>query len=309
MAQATKGIAHGLFKVMVGLVDDNGFNYGTAGAGAAEGTTLYPHILTEAQSATLPNPSRTTVDFTGDDGWVGSYIYGITSIGTSEVTSATMDSTLIALLSNSSADSTTNSRFTMFSENVLENTPPQVWVAISYRLQARDSGIKGANKYITSILPRAWVTPAGLSGAPSFQSQGTYSYTLQPTSGDRFPFGLRFECTNLSLANNEGVAVHLISDNPVHMVGHVATNAATTETITLPFKIAGATSITTPDSSTDPVIVTIDGKVVDATSVDIANSTVTVSPISPATSFSGGEYIGIFYETNYEPSSAAAANC
>lgn len=308
MAQIKIGDPHGLFRVFVGLVDENGYNFGTAGPGVAEGTLVSPYLIRYAQSAEIGLPDRTVIDFTGGDVWTGSYVYGITSLGTFEMTLSTVEAELVAFLADSTVDSVTNDRQTIFSDNIMIPTPPQAWMMIVFRIQSKEVGQKGANKFLTIILPRTWVSPKGISGAPAFQAAGTYGFTIVPTVGDRFPWGLPFSCTNLNLELDETPVLYIITDYPVHTVGYVASAGNATETITLPFKPVGE-DIATPDSSVDPLQTYIDGRAQDADSVTVETGEVIVSPIAPAASFSGGEYIGVFYETQYEPTASSSTIC
>jgi hypothetical protein len=41
----------------------------------------------------------------------------------------------------------------------------------------------------------------------------------------------------------------------------------------------------------------------------VSTGEVIVSPIAPAATFDGGEYIGIFYETEYVPTVSVASIC
>lgn len=299
MAQIKVGDPHGLFRVFVGLVDSNGYNYGTSQLSAAEGTQLNPYTVRYAQNAEIAMPDRTVIDFTGGDIWTGSYVYGITSLGTFQLTLSTVEADLIALLSASGVDQTQNTRQTVYGENIMLPTPPQAWMMTVFRIQSKEQGTTGANKFLTVVLPRTWVTPKGISGAPTFQAAGTYGYTIIPTVGDRMPWGPAFSTTALNFSEDQSPNFYVITDNPVHAVGFIAASGETDETITLPF-LPVAHDYSTPDSSTQPVQVYIDGVQTNATSINASTGEVVV----PAdTTFSGGEYIGIFYETNYETAS------
>ena len=84
--------------------------------------------------------------------------------------------------------------------------------------------------------------------------------------------------------------VYLITDNPIHFVGHKAA-AGVSSTITLPFSPVGVQAdYASPNSSTQAIQVVVNGVVTNATSIDVANRTVTV----PTTA---GDYVGILYET------------
>lgn len=300
MAQVKIGDAHGLYRILIGLVDPLGYNYGTAGEGVAEGTLVSPYFMRFPKNAAPALTDRTMIDFTGGDVWTGSFVYGITSLGQFEMTSSTVEADLIAMLGQSSVDNTTNTRTVMFSENIMLPTPPQVFIIIVFRLQSKEVGQKGANKFMSYVLPRTWVAPKGVSGAPTFQSAGEYGFSVTPTVGDRLPWGIPFSATGMNLQEDEGPIISFITDNPIHTVGYIAEAGASTVTITLPFKPVGS-NIATPNSSVDPVQVYVDGVQHNADSVTVATGQIVVSPISPAVTFTGGEYIGVFYETNYVP--------
>lgn len=303
MAQTKIGDPHGLYKVFIGLVDDNGYNWGTAGESVSDGTLVTPYHVRYAQNAEIAMPDRTVVDFTGGDVWTGSYVYGITSLGTFELTLSTIETDLIALTSGSSSDQTLNTLQTVFAENIMRPTPPQVWMMTVFRLQSKEPGSVGANKYITIVLPRVWVAPKGVAGAPAFQAAGTYGYTIIPTIGDHMPWGPAFDETTsgaggtigLDLENNQTPSFYVITDYPVHAVGFKAASGASA-TVTLPFKPAGVQAdYTTPDSANQRVQVYVNGVQTDATTITLSSRQVVVP--GP---FTGGEYIGIFYETEYK---------
>ncbi len=300
MAQIRIGDPHGLYKVFIGLVDSLGFNYGTAGESVAEGTFLAPYEMKYPKSAAIEQPDRATIDFTSGDVWTGSYVYGITSLGQFQLTSSTVEGDLIAMLSSSNVDNSTNERMVMFSENIMLPTPPQAFLLIVFRIQSKEQGQVGANKYMSYIVPRAWVAPKGVSGAPSFQTAGEYGFTITPTVGDRFPWGLPFSETGMNLQNNQAPVISLITDYPLHPVAYIAEAGASSVNITLPYKPVGS-NIASPDSSVDPVQVFIDGVMTNADSVTVSNGQVVVSPIAPAVTFTGGEHIDILYETAYVP--------
>ncbi len=288
MAQTKIGNAHGLYRVQIGLVSSNGENYGSSASPSAA-TVLPSYVIKDPKSAEIPAPDRTVIDFTGGDRWRGSYQYGITSMGSFEMKLATVDATFIALAAGSSVDQTTNTRLTIFGENNLRPTVPQMWIALTYRLQSREAGSKGADKFITSVIPRCWVAPKGLTGAPSFQGVGEYTFTVVPTIGEKFPTGLAFG-TNQDFEEDEAAVFHIISDNPIHFVGYIA--SGTTTTLTLPYKPISYT-YTSHDSSTMPVQVVVDGVITDATSVTQATGVVVVPTIAE-------DYVGVMYETLFE---------
>ena len=306
MAQIKIGDPHGLYRVFVGLVDENGYNYGTAGSGVAASTLVSPYMMKYAKNAEIAQNDRNVIDFTGGDVWTGSYVYGITSLGTFSLTSSTLEADLIALTSGGQVDQTLNTLQTVFAENILRSTPPQVWVMIVYRIQSKESGSTGANKYLTVVCPRTWTAPKGVSGAPAFQSAGEYGFTMVPTVGDRMPWGPSFAETTSGASGTIGLdqelnqtpTFYVISDYPLHAVGQKPTAGSSNEDVVLPFVPAGVqTDYTTPDSSTQRVQVYVDGVQVDAASVTLSTKTVVVAP--PGGTWAGTEYIGVLYETAY----------
>lgn len=299
MAQVSIGDPHGLYRVFVGLVSTEGYNIGTTTGPAlpAEETQVTPYEMKYAQSAEISMPERTVIDFTGGDVWTGSFVYGITSLGTFQLVSSTIEGELIALLSASGIDTTQNTRVAAFAENIMLASPPQAWLMTVFRLQSKAAGSVGANKYLTIVLPRVWVAPQGISGAPTFQGAGTFGFTIVPTIGDRMPWGPLFSSTTLNFANDDtSPNFYLITDNPIHTTGYVALAAEADESITLPYLPISGYDYSSPDSSTDPVQCYIDGTQTNATSVTQATGVVVVPS---GGTFTGGEFIGILYETAY----------
>jgi hypothetical protein len=298
MAQITSGDPHGLNRIFVGLVDNEGYNLGTLTARPADGTLMTPYQILYPKDAMPALPDRSVIDFTGGNVWTGSYMYGITSIGSFNMNIATIEAELIAMLTNTEVDQTTNTRSTMFAENILLPTPNQAWLMIVYNIQSKEDGSVGANKYIHTIIPRAWISPKGTNGAPSFQSPGSADYTVAMTVADRTPFGLLFSDTTMNLEGNRTPFYHDIRDNQLHIVTFTAA-AGATEVVTLPYKPV-AYDYSTPDSNDDPVSCFVNGEIVNATTVNATTGAVTLTNAGGG-AFSGGEIIGIIYETNYVP--------
>lgn len=217
MVQIQSGDPHGLIRVMFGLVGQDGRCYGTAGPSLANGSSSSMYVANYPKTCELPLPDRPVIDFTGSDRWQGSYQYGATSLGSFNLTMENIDAALIAMVTGGNVDLVTNLRRTMYSEDVLREELPQCCVILSYRIQARGGDNDGGNYYIHSIIPRAWVAPRSVSGAPGFQAAGEYGFQITPTSSKRLPHGLTFADTDLQLQDDRGVVVHMITDNPIHV--------------------------------------------------------------------------------------------
>ncbi len=91
-------------------------------------------------------------------------------------------------------------------------------------------------------------------------------------------------------------------------MGYTATDTNASESITLPFKPV-VFDYSAPDSSTDPVQCWVNGVSINADQITQSNGEVEVSPVAPAPTFVSGDYIGIFYETDYESTTASSVTC
>ncbi len=298
MAQIKVGDIHGLYTVFVGLINGEGYNQGVAGSGITEETLVSPYRLRYPKDASIPLSDRTVINFQGGDVWTGSYVYGIADMGSGSLVSSTAEIPLITLLTGSGYDQTLNTLSTYYTENIMKSTPDQAWMMSVHRIQSKEAGTKGKNAYWSMIMPRGWILPKGNSGQ-TFQNGGQYEMTIVPTVGERMPWGPLFSTTELDLENNETPIFYVITDYPPAVVGWQPASGDATTSIVLPYDLAGvAADYTTPDSANQRLQVYIDGVQTDADSINFTTRTVVVSPISPATTFDGTEYIGIFWETN-----------
>lgn len=227
MVQVKSGSPHGLAFVQVALMGPDGRHYGTSGYGAAAGVNSHAYLCRNPTAADLPLPDRTTIDFQGGDKWLGSFQYGITSLGSFNITLDNIDATLIAMVTGSLVDQTTNQKWTIYSENILASSLPQVCILVTFRLQSRESGTDGGSYYITYMINRAWMAPKGVTGAPSFQARGQYTFQITPTASDKMVTGLAFGA-NQNYDNNRTPIVAIISDNPLGLSMFIGDGADTT---------------------------------------------------------------------------------
>jgi len=287
MAQLKKGDAHGLAYVQVALVGTNGYAYGQVGSSLAQAADSGAYLISEPKSATMPTPDRNTINFTGGDIWLGAYQYGIDAVGSFDMTVSGFDADLIALVTGSAVDQTWNQQWTLFSENELANELPQVCMIFSYRLQARGPS-DGAALWINTIIPRAWCGPRGLTGAPSFQSAGEYSFTVTPTSSTVIPNGSLLSATSLALERNKGFRVHVIADKPLGLHTFIADGSATTFTLDY---LPTDDTVTLSNAGN---LMAIDGTLTAASSVNTSSGLVTLSAAGSA-----DDIVTMLYETNF----------
>lgn len=282
MVQIKRGSAHGFAFAQIGLVSQGGAHYGTAGPSAANGTTTHAYLVREPKSADIPQPDRTVIDFTGGDRWLGSYQYGITSLGSFSLTINPVDATLIALASGSSVDQTTNAEWTIYSENVMAASLPQVCLLLTWRLQSRETGTDGGDYFLTYIIPRAWMAPKG--AAPAYQTAVDYQFQITPTASDRFPTNEPFG-VNQDFQDNKTPVVAVISDNPLGLTTHISDGAATQFSL-------GYRPVSTDTTSTNGKNHYVSGTVAtNVTSVALTNGLVTAAAGTAA------DYRAMLYET------------
>lgn len=297
MAAIKRGNPHGLYKVLVQLTGASGMSYGQAGSGISNGATSQSYVAHYPKSATLPTPDRTTLDFTGGDVWIGSYQYGITSMGSFEVTMAELDADLIALVTGSNVDATSNTEWREFSRNELRGALPQVSLILIYRLQSTDPNTFGQTYYVNTVIPRCQMAPKGINGGPAFQAAGEPVYQITPTSAGRKVHGVAFG-SNLNVANNQLMAYHIITEYPLYMVSHRANG--TSASIVGTYKPV-TSSVGTASATKNPVTKFVESTLTAtpgvADTVTVATATFEIgTALTPAS----GDMLNVFYETDYE---------
>lgn len=285
MVNIKRGSAHGFAFAQIALVGQNGAAYGTSGSSMANGATSSAYLVREPKSADIPQPDRTVIDFTGGDRWLGSYQYGITSLGSFNLTINPVDATLIALVTGALVDQTTNAEWTIYSENVMAASLPQVCLLLTWRMQSRETGTDGGDYFLTYIIPRAWMAPKG--AAPAYQTAVDYQFQITPTAADRFPTNEPFGA-NQNFQDNKTPVVAVISDNPLAMTTNISDGAATTFAL-------GYRPVSTNTTSTNGKNHYVSGTAAtNVTSVSLTNGLVTAAVGTAA------DYRNMLYETIFQ---------
>ncbi len=288
MVQIKKGDPHGCARVQIALLAVNGRAYGTAGSAAAADTTSGAFQITDPKNCTLPAPDRNTINFTGGNRWLGAFQYGIDALGSFQFTTQAKDFDLNALLTGGAVDQTTNTLWTYGAPNTFKDELPQVCMLVTWRLQARGTN-EGASVFITTIIPRAWIYPAGESGAPSFQSPGEVTYTVTPTASTVLPHGITVAGMSMTQELDKAWRVDVITDNAIGLCTYVASGGAA-PTFTLPFLPLSST--VTVNAS--PNEFAQDGTLTALTSVSTSTGLCTITG-TPAASL----HTAILYETAF----------
>lgn len=288
MAQIKRGDPHGLFKIQVQLVGADGYSYGQAGSALAAGSTTHSYVIDHPLSFEMMSPDGTVIDFTGGDRWLGSYLYGITSLGSFAFTMSSIDADLIALATGTTADQTTNDEWTIYSENQLFDSRPQVSIMVTFRIQSREASTSGGAYYGNIIIPRCWLNPKGAT--MGFQTKGEYQLQFVPTSSSRMITGVAFGA-NQDFQDNTIAAYTIVTDNPLAMSVHKANT--TSASIVLAYKPVSE-AVGTATSTKNLVVVNGTAGVADS----VTASTKTVA-VGSTTSVASSDVIGVLYETAF----------
>jgi hypothetical protein len=227
MVAIKQGSPHGLYMVYAQKVGSDGISYGVAGDTLAEGSTSEPLLLKYPKSATLPSPDRTVIDFQGGDRWIGSYQYGISTLGTFDFITQDANADFVALATGTNVDQTSNTELTEFTEDTLGNDFPTLSLVFVYRIQSSADATFGQNWYIHTVIPQCQIAPKGVQSAPSFQTAGEYAYQVTPTAAANKIHGPAFG-TNLGATDNKLSHYHIISPYPLWTATHHAAGVSGT---------------------------------------------------------------------------------
>lgn len=292
MAQTKRGAPHGLYKVLVQLVGDNGRSYGQAGQSLAAGSTSHALVLDHPVSANLPTPDRTLLDFQGGDRWIASYQYGITSLGNFEFVDQELNTSLVALATSSLADQTTNALWTIYGEDILRDTLPQVSLCFIYRLQSFESSTFNTTRYLHTFIPRAWLAPKGPSGAPAFQGKGSYTWQITPTSSTCMVNGIPFSA-NQNFKDYTAAIYGIITDHPLSMSVSIPSGASLSfTTLYRPYSSAVGSASSSQNWIAKNGVAGV---------ADTVNTTTGAVAVGTATTVTSGDYVADLYETDYVP--------
>jgi len=293
MAAIKKGGQHGLWKAVIQLVGSDGISYGQAGDTITAGTISQGYVAQFPKTAGISAPDRTTIDFTGGDRWVTSYTYGINSLGSFDFSVQDEDADLIAMLTGTAIDSTTNTEWNIYTEDLLATQFPDVSLMLIWRVQSFEDSTFGQTFYVHQIVPRCSIVPKG--GEHAYQSPADQTYQVTPKTNKRLINGTTVPTTLLA-TDNTLVYYKVVSANPLYMFVMKA-NAASATAVSA---YKPVTSTVGTASATKNLVV----KVVTGTATPGVADTVTVATgtfaIGTALPVASGNMLHILHETNYE---------
>lgn len=211
----TVGYGAGLQFAVIWRLSSDGYPAGLAGT-LANGNTAQAYLSTDVRSAVFNVLAATTVDVTGGDKpKVASFTFGGRQLSSFEVVIPRCDPTLIAALTSSAVDTTSNSNFTLYSTNPNRESPVLGGLLLQQRYQpvnGTDSGMKVR----TLAIPRAELSIR--TGGMDFQTPSDVTLTVTPLMSTRSAHGQLFSALNMDLVENRADHYELISNNPLHIV-------------------------------------------------------------------------------------------
>lgn len=287
-----RGSVVGLQYVQAWLVDSQGRAMGTVGEGAPGGTTTHALVLDNAKSAQLPNPTRIVTALTGGNRWRGQVAFGINEVGNFPVVMAEMNGYFHALAGASSQDTTTNSRWRRYADNLNLENLPQLGLMMTTIYQSREDGSDGVNLWISYIVPRCQVQPGAAPMA--YQAEGEAPYTVFPTFAEYEPHGVPLSAGAMNLRKNKTVMYVIVSPKPLAITTHINGETPST-TFTLGFR--PTSDIITLNNTANELA--INGTLVALDSVNTATAVAT-----KAAAGAEGDADIVLYETDFEPVAA-----
>ncbi len=297
MAQITQGAKFGVYKVLIQKVGESGASYGQAGSGLSAGSATHPYVADYPKSVGFSLPDRTTIDFTGGDRWVSSFQFGINSLGSFDMTLQDVDADLIALVTGSTVDQSTNTRWTTYSENTLATLLPQMSLMVIYRIQSFETATFGQTFYHHTFVPRCWIAPK-LNGQ-AYQAGTDVTFQVTPTASGRRLTGNAFS-TDLTLEGNKATHYHTITSNPLYMFAYRANG--TTVTMTSAYKPVSST-VGTASNTANSIVVFNDTTLVATNSIaDTVNTTTgAIAAGTSGATIASGDMVYALHETNFVP--------
>lgn len=229
MAQIKKGFLAGFPYAQVWTVDDDGYAKGQQSDpnSVSDGTTTHAMLMKDTKTAGFTPPTRNVLHITGGDTWRGSFMFGIGSIDPFDLSLAYLDADLVALLTGSSVDQTTNAEWSVFGMDYNETDLVQVGLMLQTNFQSKETATLGANRWLNIIFPKCQISP---NWPPlGWQAEAPLTYRVQPTMTSKWPNGDAFD-SNQGWEDNQAVAMGIITDYPLALTTYVADGVATTFT-------------------------------------------------------------------------------
>jgi hypothetical protein len=220
-------------------------------------------------------------------------MYGISSLGSFNFQTRSNHADLIAMVSGTSVDQTTNDEWTQYTENTLQRDFDEFSLIITYRIQSFESATFGATKFLNMIVPRATIKAMGNTSI-SYQTVSGYNFQVSPRSSGRSINGVPFS-SNLGATDNLVSMYNIVSDYPLWQTTYVADD--TSASIVGSYQPYTATAGTA--SSTKNLVTTIDGSTLVATAGVADTVTQASATFAIDSGLTAGDIVTVLYETQY----------
>lgn len=283
---AKKGSLVGCQYAQAYLVGTDGYAYGTAGEGAANGTTTHARLLRNPVSAQVPNPSRIVTNLTGGNRWLGQVQWGINEVGNFPLVLEDIDADFFAMATGATVDVTSNTRWSQFTDNKNNEALPQLGLIFSTLFQSRDDASDGVNLWINYFIPRCQVDVNFAQMA--YQAEGQVTCQVSPTMATKKPTGEAL--TAMGARNGRAVMYAIVSPKPLALTTNIGAAVPSTDII-LGYKPTS----TLVGASNAANQLTKNGVITALSSVTIATATA-VKSAAGATA----DVHQILYETDFE---------
>jgi hypothetical protein len=240
--------------------------------------------LPDVRTAQIAFADATVVDVTGGDKpRLASFNFGGRQLSQFDMVCPLIDPALVALLSGSTVDTTTNQKFELYSTNTNRDQPRICGVILQQRFQEKDGG---ASKIRSLVIPRAELTIK--TGGFEFQAPADVTITVNPLMATRSANGIPFSSLGMGLEDNRVDHYEIISGKRLHLV--VLRGNGTATSVTGAYRPTSADTSHTNGSNW----LAINGVGTALSSVNTATAVFTFSSAPAA-----GAYAAILYETDF----------
>jgi hypothetical protein len=287
MTQITKGAITGFAFAQMWTVKDC-YSYGQLNTDTAVSTpaTSHAYLIRDPKTSGVPQISREVLTLTGGDTIKGARMFGPSSIDSFQITTTTLDADLVALVTRTSVDQTTNDVWSEVGFNYGLGNLPNVGLSLHANFQTIDESCDTLQKWFNLIFPSCQISPQ--YPTPSFQAEADMTWQVQPSMVGKRPNGDAFD-SNLGLENNQDLAYAIISDYPVALTTWFADGIATT------FNTAYRPMSTTVTVNSTQNHFAVNGTPTALTSIVIASGLATA-----AAAGSDGDVNVLMYETQFK---------
>jgi len=278
-----KGYGAGLQTALIYLVNDEGYPTGQS-VTLSNGSSSNAYYLPDVRTAQVSFADATVVDVTGGDKpRLASFNFGGRQLSQFDMVCPLIDPALVALLSGSTVDTTSNQKFELYSTNTNRDLPRIGGVILQQRFQEKEGG---ASKIRSLVIPRAELTIK--TGGFEFQAPSDVTITVNPLMATRSANGIPFSSLGMGLEDNRVDHYEIISSKRLNLLVFRGNGTATS--------VTGAYRPTSADTSNTNGSnwLAVNGVSTALSSVNTSSAIFTFSAAPAA-----GAYAVILYETDF----------